>query len=660
MQKLTRAFYSSDIATFLGSSHETILGILARNNHFELSQEQRTAWLEQILIFQKQLHGFCGHICFEYSIPRMGKRADIVLLIQGLVFVIECKIGSSSYDSSAIDQVTDYALDLKNFHAASTLLPIFPILLASKGSNRSSDIIQYADQTHAPLYANADNLKSLLKSCLSTQENNINDFSTDEWIESDYHPTPTIVEAAQALYAGHSVSEISRHDAGAKNLSKTSLEITRIIQKTKEAQSKSICFITGVPGAGKTLAGLNIASQWQDPDNNQHAVFLSGNGPLVKILREALSRDEVKRCKLYGKKLTKQDSLRKASAIIQNIHHFRDDMLRTESAPVEHVVIFDEAQRAWDKKQASSFMQTKRGIPHFTQSEPEFLLSIMDRHLNWAVIICLVGGGQEINTGEAGISEWFAALQNKYPTWQVWVSPNLNDSEYTANNAQIHLAALPNTTWLPDLHLSTSVRSFRSDKVALFVKNLLDNKVSLAQENLTEITRTYPIVLTRDINAARKWIKTNARGSERYGLVASANAQRLKAIGIDVKSKIDEISWFLNDKEDVRSSFYMEGAATEFDIQGLELDWIGLVWDADLRFINNTWQHWQFRGSRWNMVHQLANQQYLKNAYRVLLTRARQGMVIVVPHGNSDDHTRLPALYDSTFNFLLSLGIPLI
>lgn len=658
MQKLTRAFYSSDIATFLDSSHEAILGILARNNHFELSQEQRTAWLEQILIFQKQLYGFCGHICFEYSIPRMGKRADIVLLIQGLVFVIECKIGSSSYDSSAIDQVTDYALDLKNFHAASKLQPIFPILLASKASNHSSDIIQYPDKTHAPLFANADNLKSLLKSCLSTQKNTIRDFSSEEWIESDYHPTPTIVEAAQALYAGHSVSEISRHDAGAKNLSKTSLEITKIIHKTKDTQSKSICFITGVPGAGKTLAGLNIASQWQDPDNNQHAVFLSGNGPLVKILREALSRDEIKRCKLHGKKSTKQESLRKASAIIQNIHHFRDDMLRTESPPVEHVVIFDEAQRAWDKKQASTFMQTKRGLPHFTQSEPEFLLSIMDRHINWAVIICLVGGGQEINTGEAGISEWFAALQNKFPNWQVWVSPNLNDSEYTANNAKIHLAALPNTTWLPDLHLSTSVRSFRSDKVALFVKNLLDNKASLTQENLTEITRTYPIVLTRDINTARKWIRTSARGSERYGLVASANAQRLKAIGIDVKSKIDEISWFLNNKEDVRSSFYMEGAATEFDIQGLELDWTGIVWDADLRFHNKAWQHWQFRGSRWNKVHQLANQQYLKNAYRVLLTRARQGMVIVVPHGNPDDHTRLPVFYDSTFNFLLSLGIP--
>lgn len=406
------------------------------------------------------------------------------------------------------------------------------------------------------------------------------------------------------------------------------------------------------------MAGLNIANTWQDPNNNQHAVFLSGNGPLVKILREALARDEVERAKAQGNKLKKADCERRVNTFIQNIHHFRDDMLRSSISPVERVVIFDEAQRAWDKHQTSSFMQKKRGMTDFSSSEPEFLLSVMDRHTDWAVIICLIGGGQEINTGEAGISEWLAALKTRFAHWQAWVSPHLQDEEYTEGEAGRLLKTLGNLSWQPDLHLAHSVRSFRSEKVSAFVKAVLDADKSTAIKLWGAIQKNYPIVLTRDVALARQWLGEQARGTERYGLIASSGAQRLKAIGVDVKSDIDEIYWFLKDKRDVRSSFYLEGVATEFHIQGLELDWTCLIWDADLRFNVSRWDYWRFRGTQWQHVQQDTARMYLKNAYRVLLTRARQGMVIVVPEGNLEDYTRLPQFYDATYNFLFQLGLP--
>ncbi len=657
MQTIERAFYQNSLDRFLAASRQKVLGVLAQNNHFELSQEQRTAWLTEIEILQKTLAPFRGHIYFEYAIPRMGKRADVILLIKQGIFVVEFKVGSRSYDRHALDQVTDYALDLKNFHAGSSTQPVYPILLATAGTDYvHQEVLAGSDGVYFPLLATPNNLTELLSQCLAELDENDTAWQS-RWEKTGYHPTPTIIEAAQALYAGHSVSEISRSDAGAINLSQTTVAVKDIIHMTKAHNQKSICFITGVPGAGKTLAGLNIANAWQDPENGQHAVFLSGNGPLVSILREALSRDEVSRARSAGKKSNKKACERKTAAFIQNIHHFRDDMLRSNQAPIERVVIFDEAQRAWDKKQASSFMQRKRGVLSFSMSEPEFLLSAMDRHQGWAVIICLIGGGQEIHTGEAGIGEWYQALVGRFSNWKAWVSPNLHDSEYLTANAGRSLDQIQNKIWKPELHLAASIRSFRSEKVSALVKAILDIECCFAKDLLCEINEKYSIVLTRDIDTARDWLRKQARGTERYGLVASSSAQRLKPLGVDVKSGIDEVSWFLNDKNDVRSSYYLEGVATEFQTQGLELDWVGLVWDADLRLVDERWEYWQFKGTKWQSVHNEPKQRYLKNAYRVLMTRARQGMVIVVPEGNANDHTRMPEFYDKTYNFLTSIGI---
>lgn len=477
-------------------------------------------------------------------------------------------------------------------------------------------------------------------------------------MESSYSPTPTIVEAAQALYQGHSVSEISRSEAGAENLTKTADMITQIISESRRMGDKSICFVTGVPGAGKTLAGLNIANSWHDPENGEHAVFLSGNGPLVDVLREALARDAVVTAKATGQKQTKSTALSKVKAFIQNIHHFRDDTLSSGTAPVERVAIFDEAQRAWNSKQTEAFMKSRKGIPNFSMSEPEFLISVMNRHFGWATIVCLIGGGQEINTGEAGLGEWFQVLRTTYLNWRVWVSNGIVDSEYTDVLTPEMLSSMPRLELRPDLHLSTSIRSFRAEAVSSFVKAILDCNANRARELLEQVLPTFPIVLTRDVRSAKLWLRQQARGTERYGIIASSEAQRLKPYGLNVKAEIEPTNWFLNGKIDIRSSFYLEDVATEFQIQGLELDWTCVAWDGDFRFNRGGWEYHSLRGTRWQTISNDDRKKYLKNAYRVLLTRARQGMVLFVPEGTNDDHTRRREYYDHTYEYLNSIGIP--
>jgi len=353
--------------------------------------------------------------------------------------------------------------------------------------------------------------------------------------------------------------------------------------------------------------------------------------------------------------------LSEVRAFIQNVHHFRDECLvDLKRPPVEHVAIFDEAQRAWNLKQTADFMKRKKGRADFSQSEPEFLISCLDRHKDWAVVICLVGGGQEINTGEAGIGEWLGALGRSFPRWWIYVSDRLVDSEYGAGRVVEALRTREHVEFKPDLHLATSVRSFRCENVSRLVKELLDLELDAALETLQLVQERYPIVLTRDLNSARRWLRGKARGSERYGIVVSSQAERLKPYALDVKTPVNPVHWFLNDKDDVRSSYYLEDVATEFHVQGLELDWTCVVWDADFRYTPKGWQHWSFRGNSWQRMLSPERQMYLKNAYRVLLTRARQGMVVVVPRGDDEDPIRNPVYYDQTFDYLSRSGISLV
>jgi len=658
---MSRSFYSSSIAEFLISSENEILGHLERSNEFALLQTQRDAWLEEITILRKILTPYQGAIYFEYNIPRMGKRIDVLLIIDSVIFVLEFKIGETEFTSYAFDQVWDYALDLKNFHETSHQQIIAPVLIATRaiGSLSLVSTTPDSDRTFLPIKSSADNLAEVIKTVLLFSDGLAID--TASWERGRYCPTPTIIEAAMALYNGHSVTEISRNDASAINLTKTSDAVSEIIRLSQEKSQKSICFVTGVPGAGKTLVGLNIATTHFDKSNDLYSVFLSGNGPLVAILREALARDKVLREKEKLGRLRIGQARSEVKAFIQNVHHFRDECLNDPNQPpIEHVALFDEAQRAWNIEQTSKFMRVKKGISDFDKSEPDFLISCLDRHKDWAVIVCLVGGGQEINTGEAGISEWIEALQRSYPDWHVYISERMNDSEYNAYEILQTLNSRPNVVFKSDLHLAISMRSFRAENVSLLVKNILDLNIEESSEILKQLNSKYPIVITRDLNAAKQWLKTKARGSERYGIVVSSQAERLKPYAIDVKSPMDPIHWFLDEKQDVRSSYYLEDVATEFDIQGLELDWVCVAWDADFRYSENGWEHWSFVGDKWNHIKKSERKQYLKNAYRVLLTRARQGMVIVIPEGDIEDSTRNPLFYNSTFEFLKGIGFELI
>ncbi len=654
------AFYAEPIALFLSHSNAHILGELSRPGIFSITPAQSAAWEDEIKILKETLEGIDGYLCLEFDVPRIGSRIDAVVISAGCIFVLEFKVEEISFHREAINQVWDYALDLKNFHRESHHAPIIPILICTKAKQGHRELSKpFADQVYEPITTNPDGLFCLIKEALSSIEAPA--IAPEAWVCSPYQPTPTIIEAAQSLYARHSVEAISRHDAGARNLAITSRRVEELIEQASRQREKHIIFVTGVPGAGKTLVGLNVATKKRDEHQQTHAVFLSGNGPLVAVLREALTRDEVQRLKTVQKKVRKGEVGQKVKSFIQNVHHFRDDGLRDAMPPCNRVVIFDEAQRAWDKAMTCSFMARKKNRPDFNQSEPEFLISYLNRHEDWAVVICLVGGGQEINRGEAGIAGWLDAVQSSFPDWNVHVSPNLTDSEYAAGEAISHLAGVRAISKDPDLHLSVSMRSFRAENVSSFVKSVLDCEIAMAKEQLSLLRDRFPIVITRDLVRAKDWIRSKARGSERFGLVDSSGAERLRPHAVDVRFEINPIHWFLNGSADVRSSFYMEDPATEFQVQGLELDWVCMTWDADLRLSRSRdWNYHSFRGDKWTNVHKSETRQYLLNAYRVLLTRARQGMAIFVPPGDEDDHTRKPAYYDHTFNYLKDIGLEVI
>ena len=651
------AYYSAEVKDFLAASPASILGSMTSHGQFALPLEQRDAWEIQITVLQQSLAGLSGWIYLEFDVPRIGSRIDAVLVMTQVIFPIEFKVGERSHQRSHLNQSWDYGLDLKNFHKASHSAPIVPILVATESTETDASLTEpHRDGVHPPVRANPDSLRKILDQALRKYGQPTVDVAA--WGSAPYQPTPTIIEAAQSLYSRHSVDAIARHDAGARNLSITSSRVEQLIEQAAREKQKLIIFVTGVPGAGKTLVGLNVATQKRDTSST-HAVFLSGNGPLVEVLREALTRDEVERIAAQKTKPRKGAVKQKVKAFIQNVHHFRDDGLRDPSAPpADRVVIFDEAQRAWDRTTTANFMARKKKRPGFSQSEPEFLISCMDRHRDWSVIICLVGGGQEINRGEAGISAWLDAVRKGFPDWHVYVSPDLTDSEYAAGHALDRLQGAANVQTDTALHLSVSMRSFRAENVSKFVKAVLDCEQGQASRILQDMQNRYPIVVTRDLTAAKEWIRSQARGSERYGVVASSSAQRLKPHAIDVRVDVNPIHWFLNDASDTRSSFYMEDAATEFQVQGLELDWACVTWDADLRYVGDAWNYHSFRGSRWQNVHKTDARQYLLNAYRVLLTRARQGMAIFVPPGDEQDPTRLPAYYDKTYAYLRSVGLP--
>lgn len=682
---MQRFYYSETFSMFLTLPGEYILGCMDKVNEFDLTLEQRGAWLEEIEIIKAIISDFQadGQVLFEYTIPRLGKRVDVVLLLKGIVFALEFKVGADEFLVNDKEQVWDYALDLKNFHEESRDRIIVPILVATEASSKECSLGEtsfsyYDDHVYYPLFSNTKTLLPIIKKVIDeTPEQPYLD--AHEWTFSRYNPTPTIIQAASALYMNHSVEDITKHEADKAGIDSCTAFILDVIQQSKQNHQKSICFVTGVPGAGKTLVGLNVAIQQEEGDL---AVYLSGNGPLVTVLTEALASDKVEKEKEKGNKCTKKQARSQVSRFIQIIHRYRDNMLEKlkkpikdgkieidptklsraagkSAAEVENVAIFDEAQRMWDMKHLSAWLSRKKGIADFPMSEGEFLIWSLDQHKDWATIVCLVGGGQEINSGEGGIALWIDALNQQFPDWQIYISNQLTDKEYAEGNVSELLAKNPNVHMRPGLHLAVSQRSYRAENLSLFVHQLLDLDIAAARATLEQIKDQYPIVVTRDLTKAKKWIREHARGSERYGMLVSSKAFRLKPLAIDIRSQAEIIPWFLNPITDIRSSLFLEDAATEFDIQGLELDWTCLVWDGDFRYdpVQHCWKHFNFRSSRWQNINIAEGRAYQLNAYRVLLTRARQGMVICVPEGSSEDATRKPEFYDGVFELLKEVGV---
>tara|TARA_R110002096_G_scaffold308062_8_gene502736 strand:+ start:875 stop:2851 length:1977 start_codon:yes stop_codon:yes gene_type:complete len=655
MQSSLNAYYASSIGNFIRKSQNEILGEMTSNGNFSLELTQRNAWEEEITILKSELANLEGHIFLEYDVPRIGSRIDAVVATSGLLFIIEFKVGETKFSRADLNQAWDYALDLKNFHAESHDLPILPILVATEAPKFPPELSKpHGDGVYYPMRASRACIRDIIQQ--AAKEIRANHYNAEEWARSAYRPTPTIIEAAQRLFSDQSVDAITQQDAGKINLAVTSKQVEELIGEAERKKHKVIIFVTGVPGAGKTLVGLKVATHKRN-DTKTHATFLSGNGPLVEVLSEALTEDEYERTAAERPRPRKGEIRQKVKAFIQNVHHFRDAGLRDEHAPSDHVVIFDEAQRAWNKEMTSQFMARKKGRPGFNHSEPEFLISYLDRHQDWAAIICLVGGGQEINQGEAGISAWLDAIRDSFPDWHVHLSCNLTDSEYATGHSISLLGGVTSVSEDENLHLRSSMRSFRSENVSNFVKALLDREIDLAKQHFKELNDKYPIRITRRLEDAKTWVRQQARGTERYGMVASSGAHRLRPHSVDIRIPVSPKHWFLRNETDVRSSFYLEEAATEFQVQGLELDWVCVNWDADLRLINDDWAYHSFKGAKWQNVKKADRRQYLLNAYRVLLTRARQGMAIFIPTGSKKDPTRSPEYYDGIYDYLCQIGI---
>lgn len=683
-----RYYYSNAISDFLNQESEEIIGKLTLASPHKVDNETKGSWLDEISVMKSILPQYSGRgsVFFEYSIPRMGRRVDIILLIDGLVFVLEYKTGTEQINHrEAIIQAWDYALDLKNFQEGSIDRYIVPIAVFKKlpVTKRQEELVPYEDGVYYPQLTDYARLAYCINNVLTQHQSCSCSylFDSDElWAKSGYSPTPTIIEAATALYSEHTVEEITRHDG---DIDKTIQRISDIIDDCQQNKKKAICFVTGVPGAGKTLVGLQAAIN--EFNHGKKAVYLSGNFPLVEVLKEALARDYIKRNKEARKhdksieKVTKDEAKSRVKAFIQMIHHYRDNYLvgtrivdgdvvmdpeffishsDKSYVPVENVAIFDEAQRSWTRSELARFMAEKKRIKDFPYSEPKFLISCMDRQPEWGVIICLIGGGQEINKGEAGLKEWIDALSTTFTDWNVHISSRLTGREYMSGRVMEMLSHKERIHDEPDLHLSVSMRSFRAEKVSLFVHQLLDIKPKEASETLIELEQ-YPIVLTRSLDKAKQWLKDHNRGSQRCGLLASSKAERLKAISVNVRYQPNFINWFLEDDSDIRSSNRLEDTLTEFKVQGLEIDWAGVIWDIDMPMEQDgQWHHYYLHGgTKWHKINKVINQEYQLNAYRVLLTRARQGMVIVVPEGDPTDSTRKPELYDSTYNYLRAVGI---
>ena len=648
-----KAYYCNSIPGFIKDSSASIVGQLVRHS-FEINKEQSDAWDKQIHDLQTRLEacGMEGDIIFEYDIVRLGKRIDVILLIRRMVFSLEFKNGKNVFTAQDAQQAEDYAIDIKNFHKESEDLYVCPILIATDAPKYSKpqSVDCYPDKQ---IHLQRENIDTLVGKLREIVERYGSDEPLDfeRWFNSPYHPTPTIIAAAVEAYTTHDISEIANSEAGQDDIDNCEKKLGEIIDYAKSNKKKCVCFVTGVPGAGKTLVGLDVVAKNLKAGKENLSVYLSGNGSLVEVLRAALTKSAREKHQLN------RETQAAINALIQSSYAFKKDNARNEYPTPENILIFDEAQRVWN---ADKMTRKHENDPDMSASEPHLLYRIMDRHKDWAVMICLVGLGQDIYDGEVGINEWFRCGIEDYRDWELFYSPAIFNQTEDKNIDKDLIKGCDRCHEALELHLKTSVRSFRADKQCQFIDAILDNNPEKARAVYAQIKEKYPVYITRDYSVARAWVKSQVRGSQRCGVLASSSAQRLKPEGIYVPTDIDVKNWFLAPSDDLRSSNMLEVVASEFKVQGLEIDWAIVCWDADLRRKDaNRWDHYGFRGTKWFKRKQPELQRYLVNSYRVLLTRARQGMVLFVPHGVDPevDPTRDFEFYDGVYRYLKSCGI---
>ena len=657
--------HASTVSIFIDTDEDALIGRLVdgvgATGIYTHEQTQIDAWREEIRLLKDELSFACFQdwfIILEYEIPRRSRRPDVILLGPFIIFVIEFKMGSDSWDSSSRWQVNSYARDLRDFHAESKGRQIVPVLCATRALgdwSKECSALEGTSEVLGLVRTNGSDLHELLATLnIAAPAASNSTIDPIAWLNSPYRPTPTIIDAAVQLYEGNGIREISHHYA--YNLHQTTEMAVKEINEARNLGHRVIIFVTGVPGAGKTLTGLDVV---HDPSlrysDSLAGIFLSGNGPLVKVVREALVRSR------RSAGLKREERERQVSTFIQNVHNFlRYHRDNPSEIPHENVVVFDEAQRAWDSAQ----MDKKWDIP---VSEPAMLLEIMERFPDWAAIIALVGGGQEIYLGEAGLEEWGRSLADRPMEWRVVASSEVLKGGDSVSGHRLFENGLPKNVGFhenPLAHLDVVVRSHRAQRWAEWVNQLLTLNTSVARENLPE-TNEFPCFVTRNLETARSWLRMHhsLNQTERTGLIASSSDLRLRAYGIEMSTGFHRgfafERWFLDSEDDIRSSYLLEVAASEFECQGLELDWVGVCWGGDLVPTNDlsSWEYRKFKGSKWQNVRQESEQAYTLNRYRVLLTRARCGLVIWVPVGDRKDPTRDPERFDRVYKALIQAGV---
>jgi hypothetical protein len=666
------AYYRGTIAEFLSADPVALVGRLETqyaNDGFAMQFVSQTkAWADLIPLLQQELTlllrtrpaAVDWGLLLEFPLYRLRKRIDIVILTETVVVVVEAKVGEDRFYPADERQVEEYALDLRDFHEQSQSRLIIPVLWATAASQEA---IQYslmvADCTVAPVARVGRS--GLAQTVARTPALNPPYLVAEAWDNSTYRPVPNIIEAATSIFAGHDVRAIAQADAS--NLREAAARLVELIVKARREGRRFLAFLTGVPGSGKTLAGLQAVHDAVATGAEQRGdiVYLSGNTPLITVIREALARDEYSRARRDQRRVSLGEIRRKVRTRIQHINDFLKESLRSslEQPPHEHAIVFDEAQRAWDDLQGQKKFSR-------TASEPALLLELMGRHADWCACVCLVGGGQEINSGERGLAGWGDALRSLNAVtaakWSVFAPPDVfSGGPSTAGDS---LGSLPSTISIfhePCLQLEVPIRSFRSPAVSAWVAEVLaGNQEGAARLALT--LGNYPIMLTRSLSAARSWLRASTRGERRYGLITSSGARRLRADGLgeilNATDGTDIAHWYLNPHEDIRSSYALEVPANEYSCQGLELDFAAVCWGGNLLWdaSSGRWIVRRLSGNRWHMVSDAGRRRFVQNSYRVLLTRAREGLVIWVPEGNSHDRTRDPAQLDANALFLIASG----